>query len=487
MFQRVLVPLDGSSRAEKALPIAASIARASKGSVLLVNVVDTASNVWAAHIEAPLQSHMFLDREHAGAEKYLKQVMSSSVFTDIKVETLVTFGSIASTLLSVMTSTQADLIVLCSHGYTRVARWLLGSTAEFVIRHAPVPVLLLREGDSTLFEHGSGRHVSLRTLVTLDGSSRAEEALAPAASLVSALATPAHSELHLLQVVKPGTANDIQDPVEKAHHYLSGMKECLRKDLNASSNTNSCPNVTHSVAVDVDIVEAIVETAEWDEREKDGNISGGYDMIAMATTGRKGLQWWTMGSVTESVLNMTTLPLLIVPPASRLQQNGEALQETKSVAQQKPVDENSRADNDLQGIKKDFPLTRPGAIYPDNYIMAVFKDEKKAEDAVQALLQAGVASEDIRLFESHEVLDHAEDTERNKSLFARIADAFQTITSDEDQHVLIYVEEARRGHAILNVHVPESEQVESVKDILVAHSARNIKYFGRWSISILHH
>ena len=119
--------------------------------------------------------------------------------------------------------------------------------------------------------------------------------------------------------------------------------------------------------------------------------------------------------------------------------------------------------------------------------MAVIDDVKEAQDAVEALRLAGIPAEDIRLFESQEVLEYAEHTERTRSLGTRIADVFQAITSDEDAHVLIYVEEALRGHAILNVYAPTDEQVERVKDILVAHHARNIKYFGRWAITVLHH
>jgi hypothetical protein len=72
-------------------------------------------------------------------------------------------------------------------------------------------------------------------------------------------------------------------------------------------------------------------------------------------------------------------------------------------------------------------------------------------------------------------------------LRSRIADVFQTITLDEDAHMLIYVEEALRGHAILNVYAPADEQVERIKGILVAHHARTIKYFGRWAITVLHY
>jgi hypothetical protein len=119
--------------------------------------------------------------------------------------------------------------------------------------------------------------------------------------------------------------------------------------------------------------------------------------------------------------------------------------------------------------------------------MAVIDEVKEAEDAVQELQKAKVPAGDIRLFERHEIIQYVEDAETNRGLRSRIADVFQAIVSDEDAHVLVYVEEALRGHAILNVYAATVEEAEQVKEILVKHHARTIKYFGRWAITILHH
>ena len=73
-----------------------------------------------------------------------------------------------------------------------------------------------------------------------------------------------------------------------------------------------------------------------------------------------------------------------------------------------------------------------------------------------------------------------------RSFFSRIADVFQAVASDDDANVLIYVEEARRGKHIINVLAEKAEQVEMIRNILVKHHARNIKYFGRWAVTVLH-
>src|ERR1700694_4653748 len=197
MFQRILVPLDGSTRAERAIPVAARIARASRGSVVLVRVVSTAIEFWPPKAPQSTVTQMVNDTAPTGAEQYLSTV-SKTIMDDIPTETVAPFGPPAPTILAVARSHQADLIVLCSHGYTGMTHWVLGSVAEKVARHAAVPVLVLREGGPV----PAGPHPDptrpLRALVTLDGSVHAKAALEPAASLIAALAAPAPGALHLV-------------------------------------------------------------------------------------------------------------------------------------------------------------------------------------------------------------------------------------------------------------------------------------------------
>lgn len=456
MFKRILVPLDGSGHAEQALQVTARIARGSGGSVILLQVIDVSmfAYSYAAHpslIEASLD----------GTRKYLTDLKSSSVFAGVPTEVHVAFGSVAPQIFSTVSSLQADSIVLTSRSSTDVTRWILGSVAEYVVRHAPVPVLLLRDAD---FRLETGRPAC--ALVPLDGSFLAKAALEPAACLVSALAAPARGTLHLTRVVKAGKAagEDVRkNRVYKAERYLRLITDQAREELAACSEALN-PTVTWSVTLHRDTAEGIIDAAEGGAPTEEEGRPGGCDVIAMATNGRSGLQRWVMGSVTESVLAKTRLPLLIVGPSESEGRLGES----------------------VKTQKRTFPLTQPGAVYPKHYIMAVIDEVKEAEDAVQALSHAGIPEEDIRLFESHEVLEHAEHTEQTRSLGSRIADVFQSVTSDEDTHVLFYVEEALRGHAILNVYAPTDEQAERIKDILVAHHARAIKYFGRWAITLLH-
>ena len=202
MFKRILVPLDGSGRAERALPIAARLARASSGSIFLVRVVNTAP----AHLpSAPARPNLVQtvgEADQTLAESYLTGVARSELLSGLSVQTHVPVGIVTSSILSIAADKYADIIVICSHGYTGVRRWwMMGSVAAKVARFADVPVLVLREGGPLPAERHPGEQ-PLRVLVPLDGSDYAEAALVPAANLAAALAAPGKGAVHLTHVVQ---------------------------------------------------------------------------------------------------------------------------------------------------------------------------------------------------------------------------------------------------------------------------------------------
>src|SRR6266704_2847455 len=306
MFQRILVPLDGSSRAERALAVAARVARVSGGSIHLLQVVSPPSDYGGGLAPAPLLTEQVIETELSVASSYLDRVAKARELTGIETTTGVLFGLPAQAILVEAESQSVDLIIICSHGRTGFTRWVLGSVAQKVVRQSPVPAA----------SHADAAY-PISALVALDGSSLAEVALVPAANLVAALAAPGKGALHLMQVIKPlaTTADEgfitqlNEEAVEGAKAYLVAVKERLQetlKDLKLS--------ITWSVALDADAADAIISTAEQEEDEEGAQGFAGCDLIAMSTHGRAGLERWVMGSVTERVLGATKLPLLVVRP-----------------------------------------------------------------------------------------------------------------------------------------------------------------------------
>jgi nucleotide-binding universal stress UspA family protein len=310
MFKRILVPLDGSARAEEALPVAARIARASSSSIHLLEVVSPPLDYGSGFTLAPLMTGQLIESDMEVATGYLKAVAASRVLSGIPTTTEVVFGLPAQYILAAAASGEVDLIVLCSHGRTGFTRWALGSVAHPLAHESAVPTLVLRESKpaSSLSPVDATRPT--RALVPLDGSELAEAALVPTASLVAALASPAQGALHLAQVAnvyqtsaEEGFVSELnEEALERAKVYLAQVTERLHAPTQKPKLS-----ISSSVRFEKDVASALVSLAERGDKE-----TGACDLIAISTHGRHGLERWVMGSVTDRILNTTRLPLLIV-------------------------------------------------------------------------------------------------------------------------------------------------------------------------------
>jgi nucleotide-binding universal stress UspA family protein len=314
MFQQILVPLDGSPRAEQALPVAARIARFTGGSLLLVQVVNSPLDASGGWSTASFVSQDIIDNEMSSVTTYLQALATSPAIAGIDIRTEVGFGLPVPQLLGFAKTSGVDLIVLCSHGRTGFTRWMLGSVAHKLVHECKLPLLVLHQGETAALAPGP-----LRTLVPLDGSLFAEAALRPAAAVTAALATSGQGVLHLSQVVttSPGTGKEgvkslfNAGPLHHANIYLSQVEERLSKDQDLQVE------LTHSVELASDVASALLTLAENGQSAETGEneqASPPCDLIALSTHGRGGLERWLIGSVAERLLNTTQLSLLIVRP-----------------------------------------------------------------------------------------------------------------------------------------------------------------------------
>ncbi|HET9919917.1 MAG TPA: universal stress protein [Ktedonobacteraceae bacterium] len=323
MFKCILVPLDGSALAEQAIPVAARLARASGGSLVLLRVAVVPIIERPDLTPSQEYNQQTIEEGLREAMTYLEQVVGRAELVGMTVEAEALFGAIAPTILSVAQSSHVDLIVMSSHGYTGFKRWALGSVAQKVARHSPVPVLVLREG-GTLPTQAQAAAGSLRVLVPLDGSELAEAAIEPAAQLAEALAAPEQATLHLLRVVAvPSTSGKFRGQAhidfdtevraqarEEAEVYLQAL---LKLSPVAGLATQRIAVTTEAVVND-DVAQAIIQAAEHDAQAAGAAVSGESGIIVMATHGRGGIDRWALGSKTERVLGACKVPLLIVRP-----------------------------------------------------------------------------------------------------------------------------------------------------------------------------
>lgn len=314
MFQKILVPLDGSARSELALPVASRLARASHGTVKLVQVVSPPDKFMVSVGTFVLPD--ILDENMPAAKAYLENVAKTGELEDIQTSTTVLTGHPAQAIIAEAKADNVDLVVMCSHGSAATLRWSLGSIAEKVARHAPSPVFILHESYPFPAKAGAVSRFRVRVLVPLDGSELAEVTIVPAALLASALAAPTRSELHLTRIVASAEeeeeeSNVDEEEVARTEQYLRSVVERWRQRLAKAGVPSKMP-ITWSVGVAGDPASGILHAAQEHVKGERAKGEEVYQVIAMATHGFGSSNLWATGSTTERVLQTARQPLLIM-------------------------------------------------------------------------------------------------------------------------------------------------------------------------------
>lgn len=295
MVKRILVPLDGSPLAERALTVAHRLAERAGGTLLVIRVPVPVPMTLRSYpfsgpeVLWPEQAH---DRGRWEAEEYLAQVAQELAGSSVPLRTEIIGGDPASVITAVAKQQRTDLIAMSTHGRSGFSRWILGSVAEKVLRSAPCPVLVVRSAEPI-------RHI----LLPLDGSRQSERALPVSLELAQAL----DASLTLLHA----TGSDLPVPglypqrgSDRTHIRLAAPVSSPRAYLERIAAQCSGPNREIKLALRRgSAAEAILDFAR----------ENATDLIAMATHGRSGLSHWVYGSVTEKVLRGAETSLLVVP------------------------------------------------------------------------------------------------------------------------------------------------------------------------------
>lgn len=296
MIVSILVPLDGSALAEKALPQAVALAGRFGAALHLVTVHPPLTLY--SPVDDPVAAMAEVDREARAAEaEYLRrQAERIAADSGIAVNDAVLDGEPARELARYVSGQQIDLVVMTTHGRGGVSRLWLGSVADRLVRQTERPVLLLRPDtppNAALFE---------RILVPLDGSVRAETALAAARELMQ----PSRGKIHLLFVVQPPFiftpppprkwTGPESEPIQRrqlhAYRYLRRL---------SGPERDPGQHIAAQAVVAYDVANEIIAYAEEYR----------VGLIALATRGRSGLARWAMGSVADKVLRGGSVPVLV--------------------------------------------------------------------------------------------------------------------------------------------------------------------------------
>jgi nucleotide-binding universal stress UspA family protein len=270
----ILVPLDGSERAEAALDWAYALPAQR---VRLLRVC----------LDEPLDTQ--------AAARYLEEVAARVRPAGRTIETRITHGGPAEGIVD--GATDADLIVMSTQGAGGGGRLLFGSVADRVARHAPAPTLLLRAG-----HHPVAAQPVRRIVAALDGSLAAERALPLATLLARQLSVP----IHLVSVsdqgdsrAAPGSGESPADQPaprdETPETYLGRVAASLEAlEVSVSTELRSGPAAVEVMAA----------------------LESG-DLLIITTHGQGAARRWQIGNVAEKLLRQATVPVVLVRADTR--------------------------------------------------------------------------------------------------------------------------------------------------------------------------
>ncbi len=288
MFRRILVPLDGTRRAEEAIPFARELATAPDAQLFLLHVEPTSAAVM----------------DEIAIDNRLETIAADLRASGVKSHIITEFGKAAPAIASAADLDKIDVIVLAPESRGMLEGLRRPSVTANVLARTSAPVLVVpptasRESPKLLAFGGA------QVIVPLDGSPLAERALPLALRLARRYDRP----LLLLRVIPPvqviaagpetyPLVRDTYDiEIREAQEYLATMRERLERTENVQAQT-----MFHQ-GMAAEVILALAET-------KPGSV------LVMSTHGRTGLARLVLGSVTLAVARKAKIPLAIVPATS---------------------------------------------------------------------------------------------------------------------------------------------------------------------------
>jgi nucleotide-binding universal stress UspA family protein len=299
MYSKILIPLDGSTTAEKVLPYARYLAGRFKTPIELLAVIDIAEI--AAHMSA--DKARFLDTMIEDGVKqstvYLRG--AASTFPGANVKCSVERGRAEDVIIEKGAADTGLLITMATHGRSGLNRFLLGSVAEKVLRGSANPLLLVRATEEA---KGEGEAVFKTVIVPLDGSELAESVLPMVADIARKLNLEVllFRAYHIPSYAYAGDEGYAVNYEELVSGVRDEAKEYLKKKV-AEVKKLGVEAVSFSTK----------EGFAGDEIIDIGRNTPG-SLMAMCSHGRSGMRRWVLGSVAETVVRHAAGPVLITRP-----------------------------------------------------------------------------------------------------------------------------------------------------------------------------
>jgi nucleotide-binding universal stress UspA family protein len=277
MYEKIVVPLDGSPLAEVALPYAEEIAGKMSSEIILFSVLP--SEEQGDFKRHQTYSTKILDSTRRHVEKYVEKSARKS----IKIGTATRIGNPAEGILDYVNKRTSNLfVVMATHGRSGVGRWAVGSVADKVVRAtSKQPLMLIRA--KGCYPDIRARRILKKALVPLDGSVMSE-AVIPS---IIEIARRMNIEFTLLQVMPKANHSkaDVESYLLNWCHRLGEEGLSAKYEVRTGAPADQIIDLADELAVDV---------------------------VAMSTHGQSALPLWSLGSVAQKVLLAGNTPLILI-------------------------------------------------------------------------------------------------------------------------------------------------------------------------------
>jgi len=300
MFEHILLPLDGSSLAERVLPHAVALSGAFDSKLTLLRVINKGSEKGERDIVNPMAWQM----RKSEAEAYLKSVQNRLADVDIDSEIRIIEGNPAQQICDFAQNEEVDLIILSSHGSSGVSAWNINSTVQKVLLRAYMPLMIIRAYTE---DYGSLTGLQYeRLFLPLDGSKRAECILPLAKSICNAQ----NSKAFLTHIVEEPNLPK-QTPISEE---ISSLIEQL-SEINFEEAKNYLDQV--KTQFKPENVETIIESSKKPSVAMHNIIDREQvDLVLLSAHGHSGESRWPYGKIALSFIVYGTTPIIIIQDLS---------------------------------------------------------------------------------------------------------------------------------------------------------------------------
>jgi nucleotide-binding universal stress UspA family protein len=302
MFERILVPLDGSELAEVALPYAEELAGRLGSRVNLLYVSESAG----FEDEYRHMYEFYIQKVAENTKQNIERKWGKHLIKEIKVNSEILFGRPAQAIIDYADEEKMGLIVMSTHGRTGIGRWAIGSVAYKVVKAASQSVYLIRA-------KGMGSDMRQKdklnkVLVPLDGSKSAEAVI----PCVEELASKLKITVTLLQALAPDYGIISERQLKKFESSRASAKDYIG---NMAARFKQKGIRTRAVLREVmlsptEVAEEIMRCANAIQA----------DLVAMSMQGRSASEERpseyveNLGSIAEKIVHLGNTPLLLVKP-----------------------------------------------------------------------------------------------------------------------------------------------------------------------------